>query len=78
MPSQKLCLFCRKFFIDAGSPHYSDLTPGDAMSIQCTANHWSIDTELLTSESYARKMLQAIECEDFEPSSLAKELRLVD
>jgi hypothetical protein len=35
MTHEKLCLCCKHFKIDFGTPDYSDVTPGDPPSYDC-------------------------------------------
>lgn len=64
-PSRACCVQCRHFSFDAGTPNWSDVTPGSNMTISCRRDHWRITTE--TTESAFRSHMETSQhCDDFE------------
>jgi hypothetical protein len=39
----RLCLWCKHYSLDTGSPGYSELTPGSDMWMSCAKNVWRWD-----------------------------------
>ena len=39
---EKACIFCRHFYMDAGTPDWSDVTPGEAASVGCFKGIWAL------------------------------------
>ena len=60
------CVFCKFWYFESGSPHYSDLTPGYDAHIGCSKDYWELDQSFDSEEDYRRKMLSAGSCADFE------------
>ena len=63
---EKLCLFCKEFYFDSGSPGYSELTPGWDSTMECLKRHWELDNYDDTTETFRGKLLKAGACDDFE------------
>lgn len=64
-PSRACCVQCRHFSFDAGTPNWSDVTPGSNMSISCGRDRWRITTE--TTESAFRSHMETSRyCDVFE------------
>lgn len=61
----RVCATCQHFHFDAGSPHYSEWTPGSDCAIWCGKSHWSVDTTNETEQGYRRKQLTALTCPDY-------------
>lgn len=40
----KLCVYCKHFYLDSGSPHYSDQTPGNDAVIECGKGYWKMES----------------------------------
>jgi len=38
----KLCIYCKHFRLDMGSPGYSEMTPGSDAVIECDKRVWSM------------------------------------
>lgn len=64
------CLFCEHFYFYPGSPHYSELTPGESGEIGCGLDYW--DWHGFTDEQFRYAMLSADSCEDYNPVHLRK------
>lgn len=62
----KVCATCEHFYFDSGEPHYSSLTPGSDMEMRCQKGHWVFENHNETEASYRRKMLTALQCDDYE------------
>jgi len=69
----KLCLFCKKLSFYMGTPDYSDMTPGESASIDCSKSHWNIYFASATEEEYRKALETAATCEDFDPRPEYKE-----
>lgn len=68
--SQNLvCLFCKYFYFDGGSPGYSEYTPGCNASMCCNKGHWDM-WNLLDYHRIDLKtnMKKAQHCDDYEAS----------
>ena len=38
----KICIFCKNWYLDQGSPDYSDVTPGEDAMTGCEMGRWNI------------------------------------
>ena len=63
---EKLCFWCKHFWIGDAIPDYSEYTPGSNFSMNCSKAHWVFDAELETEESFREKLLTALTCGDYE------------
>jgi len=63
------CLFCKQFYFSAGSPWYSEYTPGYEATWGCQQNVWEIDDMMDNTEDVRKKMLTAGQYKKFEPIS---------
>lgn len=61
----KNCLYCKHFYLYAGSPGYSEWTPGSTGSIECLKGLWKMD-DCDDTDGYRRKMETAQTCDKFE------------
>lgn len=67
--SEKLCVFCRNWSFDGGSPGYSEMTPGTDASMGCNKGHYGRNFHLqdLSGEAGFRTIiLKAQTCKDYE------------
>jgi len=62
---EKICCFCKHFYLDMGDPGYSELTPGYEGSVECLKGHWKMRT-FDTVETYRENILTAKKCKDWE------------
>lgn len=73
----RLCYNCQFMYFDAGSPSYSEWTPGSAMSMECHKDHWSLD--YYDNQDKLRESLEkAATCPDYQHSDRAKALGIPD
>jgi len=70
------CVECKHWYFDGGSPTYSELTIGDEWSSTCGKKHWTISyrDRYLDGKSYAKLLLTARTCTDFEYADYAEPL----
>ena len=61
----KLCLFCKEFRIQAGSPGYSELTPGWDFEMECRKEHWTFDKFNMNEDEYRDLLRKAESCKDY-------------
>jgi hypothetical protein len=59
------CIGCKHFWVDMGSPGYSELTPGDDFSIYCNKNHWEF-RKFSTEEHFKQCLKTANTCQDYD------------
>lgn len=70
----RICVLCKFFHFDGGSPGYSELTPGSSASMECFKGVWRESSlEYKSTEDYRRMMLTADACRHFE---LADDLKV--
>lgn len=50
--NERICLFCKHFFLEAGTPAYSDWTPGTEAAAGCRLDVWSLYGSKLTDIAY--------------------------
>lgn len=71
----RLCYNCQFMYFDAGSPSYSEYTPGSNMTMYCQKDHWDLD-------GYEDKLRECLEtaqhCPDYQHSNKAIELGIPD
>lgn len=60
---EKVCILCRHFDCDGGSPGYSEYTPPVESTIECRKKKWKL--EWYTQDEYREKLLTAETCEDY-------------
>lgn len=60
----RLCLFCRYFYLDMGWVG-TDVTPGDDAEILCTMHHWRMRNHH-TATDMRRLFRRAHACADYE------------
>lgn len=65
MKIQPLCLWCEHFYLETGSPGYSDLTPGSDFYMDCSKGHWEYD-QYSSTEQYRKCILTALRCKDYQ------------
>lgn len=58
----KICLFCDCFSFVAGSPTYSEYTPGSCSEMKCLLGHWTYDFD---NDDLYDIMATAINCNSF-------------
>lgn len=61
----RLCLSCRFFYINEGSPRYSEWTPGWDCEIGCLKGHWELDNYNCSAGTYRRHNESAVKCPDY-------------
>jgi hypothetical protein len=59
---EKLCLFCKEFYLDNGHPDWSDITPGEDASMGCTKGIVYIDLTIDSLASYRKNISTAKNC----------------
>ena len=65
---EKLCVFCKHFYLDMGHPDQSSVTPGENARIECEKGHWEMKNYEGT-DVYRFNILKAVSCDDFEEFS---------
>jgi len=73
---ERLCVICRSFYFDGGSPGYSELTPGSDASMSCSAGMWDKKagcgyfdlTHIGSAKEYRELIRQAATCPLFSPA----------
>lgn len=61
----KSCLICKHLYLDEGSPHYSEMTPGHPMAFECLKGFWD-SGNLYNAKSMREAFAKALTCEEFE------------
>ena len=63
----KLCVFCKKFYINLDDTPYSEVTPGEEIEIGCLSSIWNMrnDGDVEEFREYIQK---AETCEKYERS----------
>jgi hypothetical protein len=61
---ERTCLGCKHFYFSAGSPSYSELTPGNSASMSCSKNVWDFDFE--ADDDLAKTLYSAVTCGHYE------------
>lgn len=62
----RTCIECKQFKFFAGSPGYSEYTPGFDWNASCGKDHWRLDgNDYPTEDEYRRALLTARSCSDF-------------
>jgi hypothetical protein len=63
---EKLCLWCSHFYLDTGSPGYSEYTPGSDFTMTCFKHHWEYGYgRFKTEEHYRACLISAQVCPDY-------------
>jgi hypothetical protein len=62
---EKLCLWCKHFYLDVGSPGYSEYTPGSDFEMDCRKNHWEYRGVSGTEDEYRACLISALVCPDY-------------
>lgn len=60
-----LCVFCKHFRWDPGSPGYSEMTPSSPMVLACGKRHWEITPYETTAAEFRQFLLRASTCPDY-------------
>lgn len=63
---ERICIFCKYFYMVTGQPDYSDWTPGNEMEIGCIKGYWAVDNYVDDEVSYRDKLLTAGDCDNWE------------
>lgn len=64
---ERVCIMCRYFYFDSGSPGFSEMTPGSDAFMECYKKHWDISLHCEeTQKSFREKLLMAKSCDDFD------------
>lgn len=66
----KTCILCKHMRFDAGSPGYSQYTPGTNWSSECAKGHWEMYGCDASQDEYCRNLLTAETCPDFEMADI--------
>jgi len=61
----KTCLECKHFKIETETSSYSEMTPGDEFSMECSFDHWKVDPLSTTEDKFREFMAKAGTCKDF-------------
>ena len=61
----KICVMCKNFEFDMGSPDLSDVTPGNEASIGCQKGIWQMSNFNGTLQEFRESILRAKDCEYF-------------
>lgn len=65
--TDKLCLWCKHFWLNLGEPDYSELTPGSDFDMACNKQHWTFrGTRYQGEHDFRRLILTAQNCEDYD------------
>lgn len=67
---KRLCIFCKHFEFNPGSPGYSEYTPGENMSMGCNMRVWEFDF----GDDFHQCIQHAYTCEKYERSKDAAEM----
>ena len=62
----KLCLYCSHFYVDIGSPRYSELTPGSNFEMSCAKNVWLFNAFGQSQDAFRRTLERGLTCVHFE------------
>jgi hypothetical protein len=62
----RLCVFCKHFYLDMGCSDWSDTTPGEDAVIKCDKGYW-VMCLFQDEEDYRRRILYAAKCKDWDP-----------
>lgn len=63
---RSVCWFCKHMYLDTGYPDWSELTPGDDMSMGCYKGKWSLDPYKDDLVAFRAKITTSVNCSDFE------------
>lgn len=66
MSDERICVFCKYFYLDMADPGYSSLTPGSDMAMGCRKGVWSHKKYDDGLEEYRANLLRAETCSKFE------------
>jgi len=70
--NDRICLACKHFSFDGGSPGYSNMTPGSPMHAECLKGYWHMGAgDYPDAADFFTLNLKAQTCPYFEPSELA-------
>jgi hypothetical protein len=80
---EKICVFCREWYIQQATPDYSEYTPGESAEIGCRLGRWYVNLACYSSklaggthppekgpindEYYRKCLLSAKACPEFDP-----------
>jgi len=62
---EQLCIFCKNFVMESGSPGWSEYTPGWDAELRCSERVWKADYNSLDTDSYRKLMLTAKTCDKY-------------
>lgn len=65
MSRKETCVSCKHFYLDVGSPGYSELTPGSDFDMECRKKKWEYE-RYGSEDEFRRCIFTAHECEEFE------------
>jgi hypothetical protein len=65
----RICWSCRHVWFIAGSPGYSEMTPGSDFELSCWKDYWAFDNNEDSLSDFRTKLQSAERCADFEPHS---------
>ncbi len=65
----RVCWLCEHVMFFAGSPGYSELTPGNNFELSCGKHYWEFDQFDDTLDQFRDKLMSAERCADFKKST---------
>ena len=65
----KLCLYCTHFYLDLGSPGYSEMTPGTEFSMECIEKVWTFKPYEQSEDQFKKTLEVGLTCQKFQERS---------
>jgi len=63
--SERICIFCKHYYFDSGSPGYSELTPGYEAEEGCKKGEWQTNMFKDDEADHRRNLLRARTCKKY-------------
>jgi len=63
--NNQICVNCVHWEFHAGTPDWTERTPGEGWSMECKKKHYSIWGCDTTEDQFRKAMLTATDCDDF-------------
>ena len=74
----RICWSCRHVWFSAGSPGYSEMTPGSDFELQCGKSYWAFDNCGDSLNEFRMKLQSAETCASFEAHESPEPVHAVD
>ena len=65
MKTNRICIFCKHFWIHSGEAGFGDHTPGQEFQMYCSKNKWEFDSYATSTNQYRETLETGLNCNEF-------------